>query len=510
MTGLALMARSASGQYMFLDVDGDGAYTIADQYACADTLNIDIYLVTNLNQDGSPAACPSDGSGIDINSYSINLYANDAPTSFTNLTNQMPQMVSVDPPSVYPYALHVAYGGPLSFPPGKHRLFSFTAIGCTMLNVVPYSCYSPPGTVTSFGSSCPGVQSDYTLRLGEDWFGASGSGQHTDPIGSWPTVSCPSEITSVEGQPVSFPITVNDPDCTIWSFFSYGVPAGATVSTLGPFVAGDATATFHWTPGAGQAGTYAITFDASDYPNGFQGITQRDTCTTVITIRSTTAAAGGDLPVRVFINRENDSNGEPFTRFHIEPLVDAPFSPDKILPSTVALRYADSRCGDVDVHAEGTSPLTDSDHNGVAEYVARFSRDAMQTLESCFSSGAQTATLRLLGQLTDGSSFHGELTHTFVVAGGNLAAAITPNPLNRSSTLEFTTRLAGSMTARLFDIRGRFIATLTESRSLGPGTHRTPLVILESIRNRLASGIYFVRLTTEHDGEETKTVTILK
>lgn len=56
----------------------------------------------------------------------------------------------------------------------------------------------------------------------------------------------------------------------------------------------------------------------------------------------------------------------------------------------------------------------------------------------------------------------------------------------------------------------KFVATVVEESSLESGSHRVLLTSLEAIRNRLASGIYFVRVTTEHDGAETETVTILK
>lgn len=509
MAGFVADAVPAAAQYMFLDVDGDGAYTYVDQYACADTLDIDVYLVTDTSEYGSPISCAQDGSGVDVNSYSINLYATESPVQFSNLTNHMAGMLPIDAPSIYPYAFHVAYGGLLSFPPGKHRLFSFTAVGCASLSIVPSSCYSPQGTVTSFGSTCPGTQSDYTLRLGEDWFGALGLG-HTDPLGSWPTVTCPAAITGIEGRSISFPVTVNDPDCGIWSFYAYGTPAGAVMSPLGPFVAGDATGTFTWTPALGQAGTYAVTFDASDYPNPFHGVTQRDTCTTIITIRT------ADLTARVFTSPGDGStrlpNGKPTTCFRIESLPGEPFAPEDVVPGAVTLRYNDPVCGALEVNASASKSrvLSDIDRNGISEYEACFSRDALRTIGSCLSPGAHTVPLEVTGELRSGDRFRGVLMHRFNVAGGNLAAAITPNPLNRGSILEFTTQRTGSMTARLFDIRGRFLATLVEWTTLEAGSHRMPLTALGGLRDRLSSGVYFVRIATEHDGAETRTVTILK
>jgi PKD repeat protein len=233
-------------------------------------------------------------------------------------------------------------------------------------------------------------------------------------------------------------------------------------------------------------------------------------------VDSTTATIARDITVRAFATAANGPtrlpNGKPTTCFQIEALPDVPFSPEEIVPGTVALRYTDPGCGEMDVYTSAVKwpVLGDTDHNGTPEYEACFSREAMRTLGTCFLPGSHTVPIMVYGRLADGSRFRGELTHTFVVAGGNLAASISPNPLDRSSAVAFTTERTGSATARLYDIRGRLVATLFERPSLEPGSHRVPLQAIEGVRDRLASGVYFVRIATEHDGSETRRVTILR
>jgi PKD repeat protein len=590
--------RPATAQYMFFDIDGDGVYTYTDTLPpWGGPSTIDVYVVTDKDLYGSPVTC-SDGTGLTLNSYTINLYALNAAVSFTSVTNQMPGMSEVVPLVTYPYALTVGYWGPQMFPPGKYHLLRITAefeSGCPALSIVRSSCYSPPGIVTSFGSSCPGVNFDNELRLGEDWLGAPGFAC-TDLLGRWPSLSCPGAITGVEGQPLTIPVTLTTPDCYIFSFDVYGLPQGATFSGLSPFVAGDASGVVTWTPSAGQAGTYSIRFNASQYPNSFHMVTLRDTCTTQVTITSPNAApiaeaggpysgaqyvpitfdgtrsldsdgdplhfswsfgdgtvgsgstpahayavpgiftvvltvtdpgglsgldstsvsVAGDLPVRVFTSESNRTtrlpHGKPVTCFQIERSGDESFTPQDVLPASLTLRYIDPLCEPLEAYATPVKSIsiTDTDRNGVLEYEACFARAAMATVASCLPAGTSTVRLELHGSLANGERFHGEVMHTIISGTGSLSAAISPNPLSPNSTLEFTTATSGFATARLFDIRGRLVATLLNERSVPAGSHRMHLVGFHRLHGRLASGVYFLKVTTEHDGSETRAITILR
>ncbi|TMQ55686.1 MAG: PKD domain-containing protein [Candidatus Eisenbacteria bacterium] len=317
---------TASAQYMFLDANGDSLYSGADSYSIPplSSATVDVYLVTNRNRDGSTVTC-QDASEAGLNSYTVNLYAGDAPMSFTNVVNMMPGMVESEPLVTYDYALTVGFAGSETLPPGKYHLLRMTvttlptrlSAGCAELAIVPFSCYSPPGVVTSFGSSCAGARGDGVLRLGEDWVDNGYILGCTDNIGRAPAILCPAEIIGREGQPLSFRVTVKDPDCpTQLSFGAYPFPPGATLTPLTGFVAGEATATVAWTPTRGQAGAHTMTFEAHE-----TYVPQQGTCSTRVTILPANAPpvaeAGGpysgiqDVPITFDGRQSSDPEGAP-------------------------------------------------------------------------------------------------------------------------------------------------------------------------------------------------------
>jgi hypothetical protein len=66
-----------------------------------------------------------------------------------------------------------------------------------------------------------------------------------------------------------------------------------------------------------------------------------------------------------------------------------------------------------------------------------------------------------------------------------------PNPFNPSTTIEFKLGFSGNVRLQVFDIQGRFIATLLGGEYFEPGTHR---VAFDA--SGFASGVYFYRLVT--------------
>ncbi len=87
-----------------------------------------------------------------------------------------------------------------------------------------------------------------------------------------------------EGQQLSFIIEASDPDGTIPVLSAAPLPAGASFTD-----SGNGTGIFDWTPSVGQAGTYPITFKASD------GILE-DTQRAVQIINSATDTDGDGMP----------------------------------------------------------------------------------------------------------------------------------------------------------------------------------------------------------------------
>lgn len=599
----------APAQVMYLDANGDGVHTTADAWYLLERgdepTQIDVYLST-VSPDGQALTCPGTSNGLGLTGYTINLYSLDAPMLFTDVVNRMPGMIETTPLVTYPYALSVGYWGGTVFPPGTYRLLSMTVTkqpttispGCPALVITPYSCYSPPGVITSILSDCPGREGDGMLRQGVDWVATGDLLVCTDNPGHDPAITCPAEVTGTVGQALTFTVTLADPDCEIFSFWAYGLPAGAAFSGLGPFVAGEASGTVTWTPAPGQAGVYSMKFDAND-PDYFNIIRdRRATCTTRVTVLATnqppTADAGGPyfgvegapvqfdgsgssdpegaalvftwdygdgesgtglrpthaygrggafsltltvaeaegglsdqdqttativgiLPVRLFTTPSNEvtrvPSGKPYTCFQLEPTSDEPFSLESIRPSSIALRPRDGACagGPVAAVSGGSPTIRDTDGNGIPEYPACFDAADLGTFVSCDQARA-TATIPLLleGELANGDRIRGEILHTFLIRSGELAASVSPNPLGPGSVLEFGTSREGAMSARLFDVQGRLLGSLAEEAKLGPGFHRIPLAAYAGIGRRLASGVYFVRVTTEHDGAVTRAVMVLK
>lgn len=108
-------------------------------------------------------------------------------------------------------------------------------------------------------------------RDGQSWnyflnvFDAAGTGQYTvsfaDTVDTAdaPVLQFIENVTAVEGSGIGFIVQASDADGTIPGLSAASLPAGAAFSDHG-----DGSGSFSWTPAVGQAGTYRITFSASD------------------------------------------------------------------------------------------------------------------------------------------------------------------------------------------------------------------------------------------------------
>ncbi len=220
------------------------------------------------------------------------------------------------------------------------------------------------------------------------------------------------------------------------------------------------------------------------------------------------------LPARVFATKEKATripDGNPLTCFQVEALPEAGFALEEILPSSVRLHYGNPTCGSVDIPSGFRKSLSigDTDGNGLPEYQFCFTREGMTALAPCLSHGRSVIPLELWGSLSTGGLIQGQFTHTFILKDGSLEAAVSPNPLKPTSALEFTTTRSGFVKACLFDIQGRLVSTFVDESSMGAGHHRIQTAGLGGAP-RLPSGVYFVRVASEHDGVQSRTVMMLK
>lgn len=283
------LAVPAGGQYLFLDVDGDGELTQFDDFTLLrfDPWVIDLYLVTESPVEAT-VACPNE-----IYAYRVHLFAAGAPFVVENVENMVSGMTESFPMSAHPYALTLGYERSQPLGPGKFHLLRLTVrfqygagiLGCPALSIVPSTCYAPEGVFTSASSLCG---DDYPI-WGTGFYGCS------DMTGHAPTITCPPEVRGREGEFLSFQAVAGDPDCGEYpfDFQSGGFPSGAAVTPLSPFRAGEAVQEVTWTPSPGQAGEYIVNFLVQK-PDPFNFTDRRSICTTRIVIENGNTAPVAD------------------------------------------------------------------------------------------------------------------------------------------------------------------------------------------------------------------------
>ncbi len=289
-------AAPASAQYMFMDTNGDAVHTSADVMSPNGTqTSADIYVITNLNRDGSTAVC-NDGLGtnLTINSYVINLLANGGEVNYSGFTNAMSSFTLVAQPLLSnstEFTVGYASGTPLA--PGKYKLGTVTLTGnsgAAALNFAPMTLLGP--NPNSFGTACPGTDFDNTYKLAIDWNDADGlasaEGGNANPV-----LLVPSTINVTEGAEIT-PVTVTATDtdaADILTITASGVPNGLTVNNT-PGTSPN-TATLSGIPSYSTQGTHTITWYISD------GVNPTNSTTTTIMIQNTDRAPIVTAPATV-------------------------------------------------------------------------------------------------------------------------------------------------------------------------------------------------------------------
>jgi len=261
VVAIAGSTKVANAQYMFLDTNGDGAYTSADKLV-AGSQTVNVYLNTNHNKDGSLATCDIDGvSPLTINSYYVNLQGTNV--TYTLLTNDMGATFATHFATANPGdgTLQDGYGAQNPLPEGLYKLAHLTITASTgaAVNIVANIPTSGVTDFTSFGTGAGGCfaqQFDSSYKLGEDWFDSDGlvlQASNTPP-----TVNNPGNKTVNELALLSFTVTATDPDAgqTITFALGAGNPAGSSITAGGAFT---------WTPTEAQGpGDYPFTVTAND------------------------------------------------------------------------------------------------------------------------------------------------------------------------------------------------------------------------------------------------------
>ncbi|MHC4180040.1 MAG: putative Ig domain-containing protein, partial [Planctomycetota bacterium] len=86
--------------------------------------------------------------------------------------------------------------------------------------------------------------------------GGAGGSDSTLTGNNPPELDAIADMTAREGDELTFAVSGSDPDGDALTFAAANLPPGASFDAT--------TTTFSWTPGAGQAGSYTVSFEASD------------------------------------------------------------------------------------------------------------------------------------------------------------------------------------------------------------------------------------------------------
>ncbi len=182
-----LFGAPASGQYIFLDVNGDGRNSHAEGALPPDRLepavnSVDVYLVTDKNRDGSDGACSSPGDPFSVISYEFTLHAS-GPGTVTygawtdNLGFGFGLVSCGDGIACTAHEeVWVAKGTATGLAPGKYKVgtLAISVTGSPVLDFATQSLWIARAR-TSFGSACVGNNFDNTVALGDDFMDSDGT-----------------------------------------------------------------------------------------------------------------------------------------------------------------------------------------------------------------------------------------------------------------------------------------------------------------------------------------------
>ena len=262
--GLVLATSPARAQYMYLDANGDGIHTQADELAPTGSTVVDVWLHTDQNQDGTPASCSTGDGDLAINSYEFILHAAGGSVSWAGFTNYQPAFTISFEQASSAFDYHNGLGGSNYLSPGLYRLarISITVLSGSPSIQIARATPLKASYGTSFGSPCSGKDFDNTLKLGSDWFGVDGlpyggPGQRPPSWGSIQSMSVP------EGGLADQVVSASDPDGDPITFSKAAGPGFMTVTTLSHGT-GTGTANIHLAPGGRDGGNYSGGVRASD------------------------------------------------------------------------------------------------------------------------------------------------------------------------------------------------------------------------------------------------------
>jgi hypothetical protein len=228
---------------------------------------------------------------------------------------------------------------------------------------------------------------------------------------------------------------------------------------------------------------------------------------------TTTATISDTFPARVFTvggnGRTSLGAGKPYTCVQIEP-VSGDYNNADVIISSIRMIYPVGSTNQIFADAAKSAIDGDKDGNGISEIAACFTKANLRVLFTGLPAGNNTVTVQIKGNLVTGGDFSGTLTMVVKSNGAFLSASISPNPLNPQAKLTFSTTKPGAIRVQMFDPQGRLVKTIADENSAQAGYHDYTIDGRSSTGSKLASGVYFVKIWAEHDGDLVQRVTIMK
>ncbi|HEY6573189.1 MAG TPA: FG-GAP-like repeat-containing protein, partial [Candidatus Eisenbacteria bacterium] len=261
---LTCYATLASAQYMYLDTNGDGVNTVADVIAPGGTTNVDVWLDTSRNRDGSRAACVSGDGPLSLAGYELILGAVDGTVTWGPFQNARPGFTGSGGGSSTPtLAQSDSYSGTVLIP-GTYRLstIAVTPASGTPSLIIPAPASPGAAAASSFVSTCSGTDLDNTLKLGTDWFDTDGAA-YGGVANQAPLFDPVPYVALVENQHLDLPLQATDQDGEALAFSLHSGPSFAAVTTVDPG-AGTASGMLALSPGYADSGSYVASVSVSD------------------------------------------------------------------------------------------------------------------------------------------------------------------------------------------------------------------------------------------------------
>ncbi|HYQ89910.1 MAG TPA: PKD domain-containing protein [Candidatus Binatia bacterium] len=280
---LALMAAllvtaPAWAQYMYLDTNGDGVHTGADVVNPVGSTQVDVWLDTNHDRDGSLQTCnshtgapvdyvgPPANPGLDIFSYDIYLVVTHGTVSWGGFEDTIGFKVLPNDEfnTRTDTQIHISRASELGGekPAGRYKLGSLT-VSCSA--GTPSIFFSPMvgWDFSSFGTHCSASEEfPNTYVYGVDWFDADGA-LYGGTINHEPVLAQPDRMVAVENHEADQALTATDEDGQALTFSKLSGPSYVTVTTTDPGT-GTGSGSIHVAPSSADLGGASVGIRASD------------------------------------------------------------------------------------------------------------------------------------------------------------------------------------------------------------------------------------------------------